>query len=88
MCAHMGFLCRHAELEVNWFLMQAFLLVSLEAFAYVCVCVCVCIFTLLIAAFTPGSLVLYGKVLNARIKNGTGQVKIAFGRVTVSLIYS
>lgn len=41
MCAHMGFLCRHAELEVNWFLMQAFLLVSLEAFAYVCVCVCV-----------------------------------------------
>lgn len=53
-----------------------------------CLCVCVCIFTLLIAAFTPGSLVLYGKVLNARIKNGTGQVKIAFGRVTVSLIYS
>lgn len=46
------------------------------------------IFTVLIAPFTPGSLVLYGEVVNARIKNGTGQVKIAFGVVTVSLIYS
>jgi hypothetical protein len=50
--------------------------------------VCIYSFTILIAAFTAGSLVLYGKAMNASIKNRAGQVKIAFGIATVSLIYS
>lgn len=89
------FVCAHGYLSVQacatggkltWSLTQASLLVPLVTSVHAPVYTHG--FTILVAAFTAGSLVLYGKTMNASINNGAGQVKIAFGIATVSLIYS